>query len=174
MGDTLQDKRIMPRTPFHVLFVCLGNICRSPAGENIFRHQVAKAGLSEHIIIDSAGTIDWHTGKGPDSRMCQTLQNRNIPTDGAARHFTAQDFLDFDLILTMDNENYSNVTKLDPEGRFHDKVKKFSSFCAKPDHQIEEVPDPYYGGDEGFDFVADMLEDGCKQLLEYIQPELGS
>lgn len=169
MGDILQDKVIMPRTPFNVLFVCLGNICRSPAGENIFRHQVEQAGLSEQIDIDSAGTLDWHTGKRPDRRMCQTLRNRNIPTDGAARQFTAQDFFDFDLILTMDNDNYRNVTKLDPEGKFRDKVKKFSTFCQNPDHQIEEVPDPYYGGDEGFEFVADMLEDGCEQLLKFIQ-----
>ncbi len=101
--------------------------------------------------------------------MCQTLRNRNIPTDGAARHFTAQDFFGFDLILTMDDENYRNVTKLDPEGICRDKVKKFSSFCQKPDHQIDEVPDPYYGGDEGFEFVADMLEDGCKALLKSLE-----
>ena len=157
-------------TPRHrVLFVCLGNICRSPAAENIFRHQVTQAGLSQQISIDSAGTLDWHTGKGPDRRMCQTLRNRDIPTEGAARPFTAQDFFDFDLILTMDDDNYHNVTRLDPEGMFRDKVKKFSTFCQQPEHKIEEVPDPYYGENEGFEFVADMLEDGCKALLKSLR-----
>ena len=108
---------------------CLGNICRSPAGENIFRHQVNQAALQELIHVDSAGTLDFHTGKGPDRRMCQTLRNRNIPTTGAARPFTVDDFEKFDLILTMDNSNYSDVTALDPDGRFRDKVKKFSPFA---------------------------------------------
>jgi len=156
---------------YRILFVCLGNICRSPAAENIFRHLVTQAGLIDEFHIDSAGTIDWHTDKGPDRRMCQTLRNRNIPTDGTARHFTAQDFFDFDLILTMDDDNYHNVTKLDTEGMCRDKVKKFSSFCQQADHHFDEVPDPYYGGDEGFEFVADMLEDGCKALLESLTPQ---
>ena len=147
----------------------MGNICRSPAGENIFRHLVSLAGLEDQIHIDSAGTLDYHTGKGPDRRMCQTLKNRGIPTDGAARQFTAQDFFDFDLILTMDDDNYRNVTKLDPESKFQEKVKRFSSYCQHPNHQIAEVPDPYYGENEGFEFVADMLEDGCKALLLSIQ-----
>ena len=158
----------MPRTPFRVLFVCLGNICRSPAGENIFRHQVTEAGLEDQFHIDSAGTLDWHAGKGPDRRMCQTLRKRGIPTAGKARPFTAHDFYDFDLILTMDDDNYRNVTKLDPEGTFRDKVKPFSSYCQQPEHQIKEVPDPYYDGQEGFKFVADMLEDGCEALLKSI------
>lgn len=150
----------------------MGNICRSPAGENIFRHLVSHAGLEDEIIIDSAGTLDYHTGKGPDRRMCQTLRSRGIPTAGSARQFTAKDFSDFDLILTMDDDNYRNVTKLDPEGKYRDKVKRFSRFCQETDHQIDEVPDPYYGGNEGFEFVADMLEDGCQQLLAEIQQQL--
>jgi len=158
----------MKKQPFRVLFVCLGNICRSPAGENIFRHHVTQAGLQDAIDIDSAGTLDWHTGKGPDRRMCKTLRNRGIPTEGKARHFTAQDFFDFDLILTMDDDNYYNVTALDPEGTYRNKVKRFSSFCRQPEHQIQEVPDPYHGGEEGFEFVADMLDDGCEALLKHI------
>lgn len=159
---------VMPTTPFNVLFVCLGNICRSPAGENIFRHQVTQAGLQDAIHIDSAGTIDWHTDKGPDRRMRQTLRNRGVATAGKARHFTAQDFYDFDLILTMDDDNYHNVTALDPDGRFRDKVKPFTSFCQQSEHQIKEVPDPYHGDAEGFKFVADMLEDGCEALLAFV------
>lgn len=160
------------QAPYKVLFVCMGNICRSPAGENIFRHLVTQEGLEDRILIDSAGTLDYHTGKGPDRRMCQTLRNRGIATAGAARQFTARDFSGFDLILTMDDDNYRNVTKLDPEGSFRDKVKRFSSYCRETDHQINEVPDPYYGGNEGFEFVADMLEDGCKELLNEIKQAL--
>ncbi|NWK54500.1 low molecular weight phosphotyrosine protein phosphatase [Verrucomicrobiaceae bacterium N1E253] len=159
----------MTPPPYRVLFVCMGNICRSPAGENIFRHQVQQAGLEDSILIDSAGTIDYHVGHQPDRRMCQTLKSRGIASEGSARHFTAQDFIDFDLILTMDEENYHNVTKLDPEGKFRDKVKRFTSFCRQEEHRIKEVPDPYYGGNEGFEFVADILEDGSRALLEYVR-----
>jgi len=160
---------MMNTQPYKVLFVCLGNICRSPAAENIFRHVVTQANLQDAIVIDSAGTIDWHTGREPDQRMCNTLEKRNISTAGHARHFTARDFLDFDLILTMDDDNYQNVTALDPDKLFHDKVKRFTSFCQLPEHQIPEVPDPYYGDDEGFEFVADILEDGSQELLKYIR-----
>ena len=169
MGETLQHSNIMPRTPFNVLFVCMGNICRSPAGENIFRHQVTEAGLAADIQIDSAGTHNYHTGKGPDSRMCTTLRNRGIKTDGKARQFSQQDFLDFDLILTMDDENYQRVMALEPGGSYRAKVKKFTSYCTQKANQIAEVPDPYYGGDEGFEQVADMLEDGCAEIIRYYQ-----
>lgn len=104
--------------------------------------------------------------------MCQTLRNRNIPTAGAARPFTVEDFENFDLILTMDNSNYRDITDLDPSREFIDKVKKFSSFCQLPEHQISEVPDPYYGGDEGFELVADLLEDGCQEVLRSIQSKI--
>jgi len=169
MGVILQDWCIMPRTPFNVLFVCMGNICRSPAGENIFRHQVIEAGFEDEFRIDSAGTHDYHPGKGPDRRMCATLSKRGIPSEGRARHFTAQDFLDFDLILTMDDENYANVTALDSEGGYRDKVRKFTSFCTDDDNQHPEVPDPYYGGSQGFERVADMLEDGCAEIIRRYQ-----
>ena len=158
--------------PYKVLFVCLGNICRSPAGENIFRHLVTQAGLEESVLIDSAGTLDFHTGKGADRRMCQTLRDRNIPTAGKARQFTAHDFYEFDLILTMDHDNYRNVTALDPDGTFRDKVKPFSSYCQEDNHRIEEVPDPYYGVTAGFEFVADMLEDGCQELLRQVRSKI--
>ncbi|MBK1854160.1 low molecular weight phosphotyrosine protein phosphatase [Verrucomicrobiaceae bacterium 5K15] len=159
----------MPRTPFNVLFVCLGNICRSPAGENIFRHQVKEAGLADAIRIDSAGTANYHTGKGPDRRMCATLRARGVPSDGSARQFTVCDFQKFDLILTMDEENYSNVSSLAPDAETLTKVKMFTSFCTVEANRIPDVPDPYYGGAEGFEQVADMLEDGCAEIIRRYQ-----
>lgn len=155
----------MPRTPFHVLFVCLGNICRSPAGENIFRYQVHEAGLENKIVIDSAGTHNFHPGKGPDQRMCATLTSRGIASDGSARQFKAADFQKFDLILTMDDENYGNVSRLAKDTADLAKVKMFTSFCTAIENQIPDVPDPYYGGEEGFKKVADMLEDGCAEII---------
>lgn len=172
MGEILQYLSIMPRTPFNVLFVCLGNICRSPAGENIFRHQVKQAGLEDVINIDSAGTHDYHPGKAPDKRMCRTLRNRDIPATGAARQFTAHDYLKFDLILTMDEDNYARVIALAGNPEFEQKVKRFTQFCEGPDHQTLEVPDPYYGDGSGFELVADMLEDGCQQVLEFVKKQI--
>lgn len=146
-----------------ILFVCLGNICRSPAGENIFRHTIKSAGVGDQFHIDSAGTEAWHTGKGPDSRMTQTLQSRDIAVTGKARQITTLDLEKFDLILTMDNENFKNVKKLDPQEIYADKIQKFTSYCQN--HSETEVPDPYYGGQDGFELVADLLEDGCAELL---------
>lgn len=146
-----------------ILFVCLGNICRSPAGENIFRHTVRKAGAEGQFTIDSAGTEAWHTGKNPDSRMTQTLVSRGVEVTGKARQITTLDLEKFDLILTMDNENFSNVQKLDPSHIYAAKIQKFTDYCQR--HSETEVPDPYYGGQDGFELVADLLEDGCAELL---------
>ena len=103
--------------------------------------------------------------------MCQTLQKRNIPTTGKARQFKKEDFEKFDLILAMDTENYKNITALDPEGEFRDKVKTFTSYCQKREHQIPSVPDPYYGENDGFELVADMLEDGCAEIIRLMLTE---
>ncbi|MGC6566318.1 MAG: low molecular weight protein-tyrosine-phosphatase [Akkermansiaceae bacterium] len=149
-----------------VLFVCMGNICRSPAGENIFRHFLKNEQLSGPIQCDSAGTIGFHIGKKPDSRMSRTLKKRGYQVTGAARQFDVRDFHDFDLILTMDNENYANVLKLAKTDGDREKVRKFTEFCSRHNHN--EVPDPYYGGDEGFELVADLIEDGSEGLLAHI------
>lgn len=146
-----------------VLFVCLGNICRSPAGENILRHSLKQAKHTEQWTIDSAGTEAWHSGKAPDSRMTQTLLNRGVEVTGTARQISQDDLAYFDLVLTMDNENYANVNKLDPQGFYAAKIHKFTSFCTQ--HRESEVPDPYYGGQDGFELVADLLEDGCEKIV---------
>lgn len=155
---------------YNILFVCMGNICRSPAGENIFRQVVKKSGLSEQIHCDSAGTIGIHSGNKPDSRMSETIRRRGYEVTGYARQFIVKDFELFDLILTMDNENYQNVIELSETEEDRSKIRKFTNFCSK--HHHDEVPDPYYGGDDGFQVVADLGEDGAKGLLEYVKKKL--
>jgi protein-tyrosine phosphatase len=151
------------RKPFRVLFVCMGNICRSPAAEIVFRKQVADAGRSEDFLIDSAGTIGFHTGKGPDPRMSATLAARGYPISGRSRQIREVDLEDFDLILVMDRENLANVRALDRERRHENKIKLFTDYCTR--HEANEVPDPYYGGQAGFEMVADLVEDAAEGLL---------
>ena len=150
-----------------VLFVCLGNICRSPAAENIFRQIVKEEGLSRQIIIDSAGTLGLHTGKKPDLRTSHTLTERGYLVTGAARGFSPKDFSEFDLILTMDRENRRDVLTLASSPEEEAKVRNFTDFCQN--HTENEVPDPYYGGQDGFDLVADLIEDGSQGLLLHLR-----
>ena len=150
-----------------LLFVCLGNICRSPAAENIMNHLVAKSSLSTDIECDSAGTANYHTGNPPDRRMQAAAVKRNIPMIGSARQFTTADFTAFDLILAMDRENYQNILALDPQQQYRDKIKLMCDFASK--HPDKEVPDPYFGGAEGFDYVIDLLTDACGGLLAQLE-----
>ncbi len=156
------------RKPIRVLFVCLGNICRSPAGENVFRKLVEDAGRGEEFEIDSAGTADYHPGAGPDPRMAATLRDRGYPAEGRARQIKPRDLEDFDLILTMDEENLANVRKLDRDGKHHGKIRPMTGFCSR--HQASHVPDPYYGGQQGFERVIDLLEDACEGVLKSHPP----
>jgi protein-tyrosine phosphatase len=150
-----------------LLFVCLGNICRSPAAENIMNHLVVQAGMSSQIECDSAGTASYHTGNPPDRRMRSAAANRDLPMIGKARQFSKADFTAFDLILAMDRENYHNILALDPQGQYRDKVKLMCDFATE--HPDKEVPDPYYGGAEGFDYVIDLLLDACSGLLQELE-----
>lgn len=145
-----------------LLFVCLGNICRSPAGENTMRHLLAEHGI-EGISLDSAGTAGWHRGKGPDPRMTATLKDRGIAVAGSARQFVESDFDGFDLILAMDEENRADILKLARNDVQRAKVRPFMSLCLN--HDLTEVPDPYYGGQDGFELVADIMRDGCEGIL---------
>lgn len=148
--------------PFRVLFVCLGNICRSPAAEIIFRHLVRDAERSGDFLIDSAGTIGLHHGAPPDSRMGAALERKGFTVSGHSRQIKAADLENFDLILTMDEANFSDVRKLAVGNS--DKIRPFVSFCRN--HSDLRVPDPYYGGQRGFDYVIALLEDGCAGLLD--------
>ncbi len=149
--------------PMKLLFVCLGNICRSPAAENIMNHLASQAGIESQIECDSAGTGNYHAGSSPDRRMQAAAVKRNIPMIGNARQFTKADFTNFDLILAMDLENYQNILALDPQQQYRDKVKMMCDFATQ--HPDKEVPDPYFGGAEDFDYVIDLLTDACGGLL---------
>ncbi len=155
--------------PYKLLFVCLGNICRSPSAENIMNHVIAKANLNGAIICDSAGTSSYHIGSSPDRRMQAAAQKRGIALKGRARQFQKSDFQEFDLILAMDRDNYHNILSLDSEGFDRDKVKLMCDFALN--HSETEVPDPYYGGTEGFDRVINLLLDACDGLLDHVVKE---
>lgn len=147
-----------------ILFVCMGNICRSPAAEIVFRRMVEEAGLADSYRIDSAGTHGWHEGSGPDPRMAETLRRRGYRIEGRSRPMRRHDFEDFDLILGMDEENLVNIRAQDAQGRHGRKIRGFVEYLRRYD--AERIPDPYYGGSQGFEHVADLVEDGCAGLLE--------
>jgi protein-tyrosine phosphatase len=151
---------------YKLLFVCLGNICRSPSAENIMNHLIEQAGLSGSIICDSAGTSSYHIGSPPDRRMVAAASKRGIPMKGHARQFHKEDLEKFTLILAMDRDNYSDILLLDPAGKYRDKVRLMCDFSTR--HTLGEVPDPYYGGAEGFNRVIELLLDACEGLLQYI------
>jgi protein-tyrosine phosphatase len=150
-----------------LLFVCLGNICRSPSAENIMNHLAAKSPIGNQIECDSAGTAGYHIGSPPDRRMQAAAAKQNIPMKGSARQFTKADFTAFDLILAMDRENYQNILALAPQGQYRDKVRLMCDFATQ--HSDKEVPDPYYGGAAGFDYVIDLLTDACGGLLAKLE-----
>ena len=142
----------------------MGNICRSPAGHCVFQHLVDQAGLSDQFEIDSAGTIGFHEGSPPDQRMQKAMRSRNIPIIGTARQIQKEDLKHFNLILAMDEENFYVARSLDQSRIFHPKIELFCNYCTQ--HDATEVPDPYYGGEAGFETVLDLIEDGCAGLLK--------
>lgn len=157
----------MAKNTFSVLFVCLGNICRSPAADGVMRTLVAQAGWSKRIEIDSAGTAGWHSGKLPDPRMRAAGKQRGHTLDHCARQICADDLERFDLILAMDRENLRDIEALDRQRQHRSKIRLFCDFCTE--HAMYEVPDPYYGGPEDFEKVLDLMEDGCAGILRHAQ-----
>ncbi len=153
-----------------ILFVCLGNICRSPAAEGVLKAAAERKGLSDEIVVDSAGTYGGHAGQLPDSRMRSAAARRGYDLTHRARQITEEDFIDFDMIVVMDDMNYESVSRLAPERRYLDKLYRFAEFCGHHP-QWSHVPDPYYEGREGFELVLDLLEDGCEGILEMMANE---
>jgi protein-tyrosine phosphatase len=152
-----------------VLFCCMGNICRSPTAEAVFRHYVESAGLSEHILIDSAGTHDYHIGDKPDSRAQRAAQQRGYDISKLrGRQVGEEDFRQFDYVLAMDRANLAILQRINPP----DSDSQVGLFLEYARHHSErEVPDPYYGGADGFERVLDMVEDAAQGLLEEIRQQ---
>lgn len=164
MNDQMKSEK------YKLLFVCLGNICRSPTAEGIMIDLVKKAGLEHQIQIDSAGTYGGHAGELPDSRMRQHASRRGYNLISRSRQVRPMDFEEFDLILAMDDKNYQNLRDLAPDIESMNKVHRMVEFCQNS--TLDYVPDPYYGGAEGFELVLDLLEDACEGLLNDVKQKL--
>ncbi len=155
-----------------ILFVCLGNICRSPTAEGIMDHLIETRGLSDKIETDSAGTSGYHQGEPADIRAREAAQKRAYTLKSKSRMFTPKDFDQFDYIITMDHQNQKDVLALAPTTDARKKVHSMMSFCSLYDQQYQEVPDPYHGGMADYKTVLDLCEDGCKGLLDQIEKQL--
>ncbi len=154
-----------------VLFCCMGNICRSPTAEAVFRHLVEKEGLEDIIHIDSAGTHDYHIGESPDVRTQRAAKQRGYDMSGLrGRQAETGDFASFDYVLAMDEANLAILQGLRPrDAQSH--LGLFLEFAER--HQVREVPDPYYGGADGFEHVLDLVEDAARGLLKHIRSQIG-
>jgi protein-tyrosine phosphatase len=154
-----------------ILFICMGNICRSPTAEGVFRRVVEHAGLADRVVIDSAGTGEWHVGSPPDSRACKAAAKRGYDlTTLRARQVSRKDFSDFDYLLAMDEENVRTLERLSPREHAH-KVRLLTDFSSTG---ACSVPDPYAGGPKGFETVLDLVEDAAQGLLRHIRTELAA
>jgi protein-tyrosine phosphatase len=158
---------ITSKNTIKILFICMGNICRSPSAEAVMqalvKHQVM---MEKEIICDSAGTLDYHRGKPADARMQKHARLRGYELNSISRPFENDDFELFDWIITMDEDNYQQIKWFDQSNNYTDKIRRMTDFCSSS--QVSEVPDPYYGGDQGFENVLDLLEDACQGLLEFV------
>lgn len=158
---------ITKENPYKICFVCLGNICRSPTAEGIFQHLVNERGLQPWFFIDSSGTSAFHIGEPANSKSQWVAGQHGVKLNSKARKFDAADFDEFDLILAMDTENLSNIRRLDKNGNHSDKIKLVREF--DPRRNDENVPDPYYGGMEGFKNVFDVLKRSSEALLDELE-----
>ena len=155
--------RPAPGAPVRVLMVCMGNICRSPTAHGVLAQRVADAGLADRITVDSAGTHDYHVGRPPDERAQQHAARRGYDLSAQrARKLSRQDFDDFDWVLVMDAANERAARTLCPPEHAH-KLRRLTDFCTR--HRASDVPDPYDGGEAGFEAVLDLVEDACAGLL---------
>jgi protein-tyrosine phosphatase len=150
--------------------VCMGNICRSPTAEAVMRRLVREAGLEDEIEVESAGMGDWHVGHPPDRRAAEAARRRGVTLEGTARQARASDFADFDLLLAMDRDNHAELRALAPDAEAAAKVHMLREYdpesAGAPDL---DVPDPYYGGAQGFETVLDQVEAACRGLLDALR-----
>lgn len=148
-----------------ILFVCMGNICRSPTAEGVMRALVRDAGLEDRVEIDSAGTGGWHAGEPPDARATEAAHRRGVTLAGAARQIAPEDFERFDLIVAMDRENLRGLLAVAPDEEAAEKVRLLREFDPGAGGGDLDVPDPYYGGERGFETVLDHVQAACRGLL---------
>jgi protein-tyrosine phosphatase len=155
-----------------ICFVCLGNICRSPTAEAVFRHLAEREGIADALVIDSAGTGSWHVGESPDRRSRETARQRGFDLGGRARQVTKRDFSTFDYLIAMDRSNRKNLLRMAPDAASRSKVHLFRDFDARSD-ESSEVPDPYYGGEDGFEQVFDICEAAALGLIAHLRETHG-
>ncbi len=148
-----------------ILFVCLGNICRSSSAEGVMKHLVEEAGRADEFVIDSASILSYHQGELPDPRMHAHAARRGYNLVHRSRPVRTSDFDDFDLIIGMDDRNIEDLKERAPSVEAERKICRMTDFCTRFT-EADHVPDPYYGGAEGFEYVLDLLEDACAGLLE--------
>lgn len=159
----------MKKKKIKILFICLGNICRSPSAEAVMKKLVKEAGLEAEIDVDSAGIIGYHEGELPDSRMRAHASRRGYVLDSYSRPVGTKDFYDFDLIIGMDDRNIDALKEKAPDLESVGKIRKMTDFSRNS--LYDHVPDPYYGGASGFELVLDLLEDACSGLLDAISSD---
>jgi protein-tyrosine phosphatase len=147
-----------------ILFVCLGNICRSPAAEGIMKKKLEEKGISDRFFIDSAGILNYHEGEFVDNRMRSHARRRNIELTSRSRPVNYNDFYEFDLIIGMDDSNIDALKRRVPESGLEKKIHRMTEYCIR--YEADHVPDPYYGGTEGFELVLDLIEDACEGLIQ--------
>ena len=158
---------LCPAMKQRILFVCLGNICRSSSAEGVMKHLVEEAGRADEFLIDSAGILSYHQGELPDSRMRAHAARRGYNLTHLSRPVRTEDFYNFDLIIGMDDRNIDDLKDRAPSTAEWSKIHRMTEYCTKFTH-ADHVPDPYYGGSEGFEYVLDILEDACAGLLDSV------
>jgi protein-tyrosine phosphatase len=160
----------LPST-WRLCFVCLGNICRSPTAEAVMRARIAAAGVGDRVTVESAGTAAWHLGEPSDRRAIGEARRRGIAMEGRAQQFTAADFARFDLVLAMDRQNAADLRRIARTREDASKVRLLREFDRHAPAGDLDVPDPYFGGADGFEEVFDMVERACAGLLEHLRAE---
>lgn len=153
--------------PTSILFVCLGNICRSPLAEGVFEHLVREKGLADHFVVESAGTGSWHVGEPPDQRSREVASKHGITLDSRARQVTAEDLDRFDHVIAMDRDNLRTLERMRDAHGGDRPIRLLREFDREGDG--DEVPDPYYGGPGGFDDVYEMVRRSCEDLLDHVE-----
>jgi protein-tyrosine phosphatase len=151
-----------------ILFVCMGNICRSPTAEGVMRRLLEDAGLGDRVEVESAGTGGWHAGEPPDERATVAARRRGVTLEGAARQVRADDFGRFDLLIALDRSNLRELLMRAPDEEAAEKVRLLREFDPRAEGDLD-VPDPYYGGDRGFETVLDMVEAACRGLIDELR-----